>query len=216
MQFNFLTLFPEKIQSYFASGLQAKAIENEIVKIKIIQLREFANNKHSKVDDTLYGGGAGMLMKVEPYHLALESLKNEKGYVILTSASGKLFTQEIARELASEHDKITFLSGYYEGVDHRVTEHLVDTELRLGNFVLSSGDLASLSIADSILRLVPGFLGGALETLAEESHTLDGVLEYPQFTKPAEFHGWKVPDVLLNGNHAAIEKWREENRKNLA
>lgn len=212
MRFNFITLFPNKILSYFQEGLHAKALSKGILELNVIHLRDFANNKHGKVDDTVYGGGAGMLLKVEPFHLALNSLGEKKGFVILTSPSGYPFSQAICKALAKK-EIITFLSGYYEGVDHRVSEFLVDLELSVGNYVLSSGDLASLCIADAVLRLVPGFLGDYQNSLAEESHNEEGVLEYPQYTKPAEYNGWKVPAVLLGGHHGEIQKWRKANRK---
>ncbi|EQA38141.1 tRNA (guanine(37)-N(1))-methyltransferase [Leptospira inadai serovar Lyme str. 10] len=214
MKFNFITLFPSKIQSYFAEGLQEKAIRNGVFSIEIVHLRDYSNNKHLKVDDTPYGGGPGMLLKVEPVHLALESLGKEKGLVIMTTPSGIPFTQEIAVQLARKDGPITLISGYYEGVDHRVTEHLVDIELSLGNYVISAGDLASLCIVDAVSRLLPGFMGDQ-ESLEDESHNDRDVLEYPQYTKPSEYNGWKVPEVLLSGNHAAIESWRETNRKRI-
>ncbi|MCX7997726.1 MAG: tRNA (guanosine(37)-N1)-methyltransferase TrmD [Leptospiraceae bacterium] len=212
MRFNFITLFPSKILSYFQEGLHAKAIQKGILELNVLNLRDFANNKHGKVDDTVYGGGAGMLLKVEPFDLALKSLGEKKGFVVLTSPSGYPFSQKIGKAL-SKKETITFLSGYYEGVDHRVTEFLVDVELSLGNYVLSSGDLASLCISDAVLRLVPGFLGDYEHSLEEESHNEEGILEYPQYTKPAEYNGWKVPEVLLTGHHAEIQKWRNQNRK---
>lgn len=212
MRFNFITLFPNKILSYFQEGLQAKALAKGILELNVINLRDFANNKHGKVDDTVYGGGAGMLLKVEPFHLALNSLGEKKGFVILTSPSGYPLSQAICKALAKK-EILTFLSGYYEGVDHRVSEFLVDVELSLGNYVLSSGDLASLCISDAVLRLIPGFLGDYENSLEEESHNKEGVLEYPQYTKPADYNGWKVPEVLLGGHHAEIQKWREANRK---
>lgn len=215
MKFNFITLFPEKIQSYYSDGLPAKAIQKGVMELQILQLRDFANNKHSKVDDTVYGGGAGMLLKVEPIDLALQHLGNSKGKVILLTPSGKTFTQSIARDFAEKKENITFISGYYEGVDHRVTENLVDVELSIGNYVISSGDLAALIVSDAILRLLPGFMGDHEGSLKDESHNLEGILEYPQYTKPAVYKGWKVPEVLLNGNHSEIQKWKEAHRKKL-
>jgi tRNA (guanine37-N1)-methyltransferase len=212
LKFNFITLFPEKIQAYFATGLQQRAIENGVFSINIINLRTFSTDKTGRVDDTLYGGGPGMLLKVEPIHRALLSLGDEKGTVCLLSASGIPFKQSIANHFLEKTAKITLISGYYEGIDHRVTEHLVDIELCLGNYVISSGDLAALCIADAIARLLPGFMG-ANESLLDESHCTEGLLEYPQYTKPADYNGWKVPDILLSGNHAEIKKWRENHRK---
>ncbi|MCB1177660.1 MAG: tRNA (guanosine(37)-N1)-methyltransferase TrmD [Leptospiraceae bacterium] len=215
MKFNFITLFPEKIKSYYSEGLPGKAIDNKVVDLEILQLRDYSNNKHFKIDDTIYGGGAGMLLKVEPIDLALEYLGESKGTVILLTPSGKTFTQSIAKDLADKRNNITFISGYYEGVDHRVTENLIDVELSLGNYVISSGDLAALCVSDAILRLIPGFLGDFEGSLKDESHNEEGILEYPQYTKPAEYKGWKVPDILLSGNHSEIQKWKEANRKKL-
>ncbi|TGN08261.1 tRNA (guanosine(37)-N1)-methyltransferase TrmD [Leptospira ilyithenensis] len=212
MQFNFITLFPDKIESYFQSGIPGKAKNNGFIDINTIHLRDFAGNKHQKVDDTIYGGGPGMLLQVGPVYRALESLGDKKGLVVLMSPSGKLFDQKLAKELYASSDCFTFISGYYEGVDHRVTEHLIDREVAIGNYVISSGDLASLVVADCISRLVPGFLGKEA-SLEEESHNEEEELEYPQFTKPYEFMGWTVPDVLVNGNHEEIRKWRQNNRK---
>ncbi|TGJ99110.1 tRNA (guanosine(37)-N1)-methyltransferase TrmD [Leptospira semungkisensis] len=212
MKFNFITLFPSKIGSYFSEGLHEKAIRNGVFSVNIVQLRDFSNNKHLKVDDTPYGGGPGMLLKVEPIDLALKSLGEEKGLVILMTPSGIPFDQSVAEKLAAQKKPLTFISGYYEGVDHRVTEHLVDIELSLGNYVISAGDLASLCVTDAVSRLLPGFLGDR-ESLEEESHNERDILEYPQYTKPSDYNGWKVPDILLGGNHAAIESWRNANRK---
>ncbi|TGL59423.1 tRNA (guanosine(37)-N1)-methyltransferase TrmD [Leptospira sarikeiensis] len=212
MKFNFITLFPSKIQSYFSEGLQEKAIQKGVFSVNIVHLRDFSNNKHLKVDDTPYGGGPGMLLKVEPIDLALKSLGEDRGLVILTTPSGIPFDQSVAEKLSKSEKPLTFISGYYEGVDHRVTEHLVDIELSLGNYVISAGDLASLCITDAVSRLLPGFLGDQ-GSLNEESHNEKDILEYPQYTKPSEYNGWKVPEILLGGNHAAIESWRNANRK---
>lgn len=212
MRFNFITLFPDKIQSYFGSGIPGKAVEGGHIQIHSIQLRDFAGNKHNKVDDTIYGGGPGMLLQVGPIYRALESLGENKGHVILLSPSGELFNQNLAKEIYASHKTITFISGYYEGVDHRVTEHLIDREVGIGNYVISSGDLAALVVADCLSRLVPGFLGKE-ESLVEESHNELEELEYPQYTKPYDFMGWTVPDVLIGGHHEEIRKWRQKKRK---
>ncbi len=212
MRFNFITLFPEKIDAYFSSGIPGKARANQVIDIHTVHLREFSGNKHNKVDDTIYGGGPGMLLQVGPIYRALESLGDKKGMVILLSPSGDLFDQQLAQEIYAQSECVTLVSGYYEGVDHRVTEHLIDREVAIGNYVISSGDLASLVVADSISRLVPGFLGKE-ESLVEESHNSEEELEYPQFTKPFDFMGWTVPEVLVNGNHEEIRKWRQKNRK---
>ncbi len=191
--------------------MQSRAIEKKILTITTVDFRRFGD-KWGRVDDTVYGGGPGMLLKVEPIEKALETLGDRRGFVVLLSPSGPLFTQKKAEEL-SKKPILTFISGYYEGVDHRVTEHLIDAELSIGKYVISSGDLAALCISDSVLRLIPGFMGGGEESLRDESHTLEDVLDYPQYTKPATYKGWDVPSVLLNGNHGEIKKWKEIHRK---
>ena len=213
MQINFITLFPNKINSYFAEGLQKKAIEKGVFKINVINLRDFSSDRFGRVDDTVYGGGPGMLLKVEPIHKALLSLGENKGIVCLMSPSGIPYSQKKAVEFAEKNENLTFISGYYEGVDHRVTEQLVDVELSLGNYVLSSGDLPSLCVSDSVIRLLPGFMGDAYGSLVDESHNKEGQLEYPQYTKPQIYNEWKVPEVLMSGNHSEISKWKEKNRK---
>ena len=211
MLFNFITLFPSKIDAYFAEGLQKKALDTHVFSYNTVLLREFGD-KWGRVDDTVYGGGPGMLLRVEPIHKALESISEKKGTVILLSPTGQEFSQKIAEKL-SILPILTFISGYYEGIDHRVTEHLVDIELCIGKYVLSSGDLPALCVADSILRLLPGFMGGGKCSIQDESFSEDNLLDYPQYTKPAIYNGWQVPEVLLNGNHGEIKKWKEKHRK---
>lgn len=213
MQINFITLFPNKIHSYFAEGLPRKAIEKGVFQINVVNLRDFSNDKFGRVDDTVYGGGPGMLLKIEPIHKALLSLGETKGTVCLMSPSGVPYSQSMATQFAERKTNLTFLSGYYEGIDHRVTEHLVDVELSLGNYVLSSGDLPSLCVSDSVIRLLPGFMGDSYGSLVDESHNREGQLEYPQYTKPQNYNEWLVPDVLISGNHSEISKWKEKNRK---
>jgi tRNA (guanine37-N1)-methyltransferase len=215
LRFNFITLFPKRIESYFNEGLPKKAIDKKNLDLYILNLRDFSNDKFKRVDDTVYGGGSGMLLKVEPFFHALNSLGENKGIVIAPSPSGQTYSQKKSIELFQNHSTFTFLSGYYEGFDHRIIKHLVDLELSLGNYVLSAGDLPALCIADSILRLEPNFMHDSLGSLKEESHNEDGVLEYPQYTKPASFQDWVVPDVLLSGNHSEIAKWKEKNRKKI-
>ncbi len=213
MQINFITLFPNKISSYFSEGLPKKAIDKGVFQINIVNLRDFSNDRFGRVDDTVYGGGPGMLLKVEPIHKALVSLGQQKGKVCMMSPSGVPHTQKIAAAFAEKRENLTFISGYYEGVDHRVTEHLVDVELSLGNYVLSSGDLPSLCVSDSVIRLLPGFMGDSYGSLVDESHNREGQLEYPQYTKPQNYNEWLVPDILISGNHSEISKWKEKNRK---
>ena len=215
MQINFITLFPNKVLSYFSEGLQKKAIDKGVFSVSIVNLRDFSSDRFGRVDDTVYGGGPGMLLKVEPIHKALLSLGDKKGTVCLMSPSGIPYSQRIAGEFAKKNANLTFISGYYEGIDHRVTEHLVDVELSLGNYVLSSGDLPSLCVSDSVIRLLPGFMGDSYGSLIEESHNEEGQLEYPQYTKPQNYNEWLVPDILISGNHLEISKWKEKNRKQM-
>ena len=186
-------------------------------------LRSFTHDRHHKVDDTPYGGGAGMVMKAEPFFEAVESINREQSAenkkqgtrVIIFSAKGKVFTQSDARRLAG-YDQLILLCGRYEGVDERVAEHLADEEISIGGFVLTGGELPAMVVVDAVARLLPGVLGNESSAI-DESHSTEGVLEYPQYTKPEVFRDWKVPEVLLSGHHAEIEKWRniqsDENSK---
>ncbi|PIR47723.1 tRNA (guanosine(37)-N1)-methyltransferase TrmD [Candidatus Uhrbacteria bacterium CG10_big_fil_rev_8_21_14_0_10_50_16] len=215
MKIQILTLFPEMVQPYLDGSILGRA-QRIGIKLEAVQLRDFAEGKHAQVDDTPYGGGAGMVMKVEPMYAALKKLKpflkRKSTYVIMTSAAGKMFTQKDAQRLAKEYDHLIFVCGRYEGVDQRVEDQLVDESFSVGNYVLTGGELPALTMTDAIVRNIPGVLGND-DTLTDESHNEEGVLEYPQYTKPEEFKGWRVPDVLLSGNHAEIAKWREEHRK---
>ncbi len=183
------------------------AQEKGLAKINLHNLREWAAGKHRVTDEPPYGGGAGMVLKVEPIADALEALRQPESRVILLSAQGRRFDQAVARRLASEKH-LLMISGHYEGVDQRVADHLVDEEISLGDFVLTNGTLAALVVADAVIRLLPGVLGDA-QSAADESFS-HGLLEYPQYTRPAEFRGWKVPDILLSGHHAEIAAWRRE------
>lgn len=183
------------------------AREKGLAEIRMRNLRDWAPGKHHVTDEPPYGGGAGMVMKVEPIALALDELRRPESRVILLSAQGKRFDQKIARRLAAEKHLI-MVSGHYEGVDQRVGDHLVDEEISIGDYILTNGTLSALVVADAVVRLLPGVLGDA-ESAADESFS-HGLLEYPHYTRPAEFRGWKVPDILLGGNHGAIETWRRE------
>ena len=204
MKINFLTIFPKYYEAFKSESIVSKAIERGLIDINVIDFRDFTLHKQNKVDDEIYGGGAGMLLMIEPIDRALQSIK-EKTKIILMSPQGKPFTQEKALELSKEKS-ITFIAGRYEGFDERVRT-LVDEEISIGDYVLTGGELPSMVIADSIIRLVPN-------VIKEESHQNDSfqnnLLDYPQYTRPAEYKGMKVPDVLLNGNHKEIEKWRKE------
>ena len=183
------------------------AREKGLADIRMRNLRDWAPGKHHVTDEPPYGGGAGMVMKVEPIALALDELRCPGSRVILLSPQGARFDQAAARRLAREKHLI-MVSGHYEGVDQRVSDHLVDEEISIGDYILTNGTLAALVVTDAVVRLLPGVLGDE-ESAADESFT-HGLLEYPHYTRPAEFRGWKVPEILLGGNHGAIERWRRE------
>jgi len=206
MHFDIFTLFPEMFQGPFAESILKRAQERGLLSIALHNIREATTDKHHVVDDYPYGGGAGMVMKPDPIFAAVESI-HQGGPIILLTPQGRPFTQQIAREL-SQQERITLLCGHYEGIDERVRQHLVTDELSLGDYVLTGGELAAMIIVDATSRLLPGVLGGEASTL-EESHS-SGLLEYPHYTRPPEFRGWRVPNVLLSGNHAEIAKWRRK------
>lgn len=212
-QFDVLTIFPEMITGYSDQSILGRAQKNGEIIVKSHDLRNWTTDKHQKVDDTPYGGGAGMVMKVEPFDRALNDVRDQtkKNLVIITSASGKLFTHADAVRL-SEYDQLIFLCGRYEGIDARVEENLVDESFSIGDFVLTGGELPALVMIDAIARHVPGVLGSE-DSLIEESHSKEGVLEYPQYTKPEVYKDWSVPEVLLSGNHAKINDWRKSKQK---
>ena len=202
MKMNFITLFPNFYKPFQSESITKRAIEKGALEVNVIDFRKFANNKHNKIDDIVYGGGQGMLLMVEPIDKAL---KQTKGRKILLSPQGMPFTQDKALEL-SKLDEITFIAGHYEGFDERVRT-LVDEEISIGDYVLTGGELPSMVIADSVVRLIPGVIR---ESSYVNDSFQDGLLDYPQYTRPREYKGMEVPEVLLNGNHAKIEKWRNE------
>jgi tRNA (guanine37-N1)-methyltransferase len=214
MQVFILTISPEMFQGPFNCGLFQKAVDKGVVKVDIRNIRDYTHDKHHATDDSPYGGGAGMVMKPEPIFEAVETIQTElaqKGItnnipVILLTPQGRLLNQEIVKTL-SQYNNIIFICGQYEGIDERVREHLVTDEISIGDYVLSGGELAAMVVVNAMVRLLPGFLGSP-ESLLSESHT-DGLLEYPQYTRPPEFRNWAVPEILLSGNHAQIAKWRE-------
>lgn len=244
-KFDIITLFPEVIEPYVSASILGRAQKKKLISIKAHDLRSFSKDKHRKVDDTPYGGGAGMVMTVQPIDSAvrkidksklksnskLKSKSKFKTRIIITSASGQTFTQKDAIRL-SKYDQVIFICGRYEGIDHRVEMEIADEALSIGNYVLTGGELPAMVMVDAISRNVPGVLGSA-ESLKEESHGEDGLLEYPQYTKPeiydfktktksksnlkskskSKIKKLKVPPVLLSGNHAEIKKWREEQSK---
>ncbi|HEX6122989.1 MAG TPA: tRNA (guanosine(37)-N1)-methyltransferase TrmD [Ktedonobacterales bacterium] len=205
MRFDIFTLFPEMLRGPLDESILARARSRGLLEVALHNPRDVTTDRHHIVDDYPYGGGAGMVMKPEPIFTAVEAVY-QGGPIILMSPQGRVFTQAIARELARE-PRITLLCGHYEGVDERVRAHLATDELSLGDFVLTGGELAALVIVDAVARLLPGVL--AAGSTLEESHTA-GLLEYPHYTRPPEFRGWGVPDVLLSGNHAAIARWRRK------
>lgn len=216
MKIDVLTIFPEFFDKVFDFGIIRRARQTGIVDITVHDLREYATDKHKMTDDRPFGGGDGMVMKAEPIFLAVERLLGtsdrseypEGSRVVMLSPQGRPLTQTIAREFAEEAKRIVMICGRYEGIDERVNETLVTDEISIGDYVLSGGEPAAIVVTDAIVRLLPEALGS--ETSAENDSFSNGLLDCPHYTRPAEFRGMKVPDVLLNGNHAQIEKWRSE------
>ena len=209
MRIDILTLFPEMFQSPFSTGILKRAIDRGLISVNLHNIRDYTHDKHHTVDDYSYGGGAGMVLKPEPIFEAVESVKPESGEVpiILLTPQGRLFSQQVAQEL-SECSRLILICGRYEGVDERVHSHLVTDEISIGDYVLSGGELAAMVVVEAVVRLLPGVLGSEASPL-DDSHVA-GLLEYPQYTRPAVFRDWSVPEVLLSGNHAQIAKWRHE------
>ena len=221
MKIDIVTLFPEICRAPLSESIMKRAQEKGIVELHIHNLRDWTTDKHHVVDDVPFGGGQGMVMKPEPIFAAVEDLKSKTSNaqhptpnvqlrgprVIVMSPAGRCFDQEIARQFSQESHLI-IICGHYEGVDHRVIEHLVDHEISIGDYVLTNGAIAAVVLVDAIVRLLPGALGH--EQSASDDSFSGGFLEAPQYTRPADFRGWRVPDVLLSGNHAEIAKWRRE------
>jgi tRNA (guanine37-N1)-methyltransferase len=215
MKIDILTLFPEVCRAPLSESMMKRAQEGGAVDLRIHNLRDWTTDKHHVVDDAPFGGGQGMVMKPEPIFAAVEGLKskikNPKSKIILMSPTGRRFDQEMATEFSKESHLI-IICGHYEGVDHRVIEHLIDAEISIGDYVLTNGAIAAVVFVDAIVRLLPGVLGHE-QSAADDSFS-GGLLEGPQYTRPSEFRGWKVPDVLLSGNHGEIAKWRREQALN--
>jgi len=212
MKIDILTLFPEICRAPLSESMMKRAQENKIVDLRIHNLRDWTTDKHHIVDDAPFGGGQGMVMKPEPIFAAVEELrqsgiKNQKSKIILMSPGGRRLDQKLATELSQESHLIV-ICGHYEGVDHRVIEQIVDLEISIGDYVLTNGAIAAVVLVDAVARLLPGVLGH--EQSAHDDSFSAGLLEAPQYTRPAEFRGWKIPEVLLSGNHAEIAKWRKE------
>ena len=209
LRFDIITLFPDFFTSPFHSGLLGKALAKQIAIVNLINPRDFAPDKHHRVDDEPYGGGVGMLLKPEPIFAAVESLPIlPRREIILMTPQGETLNQLLLQQLASNYDQLILICGHYEGVDERVRQHLVTREISLGDFVLTCGEIPALTIVNGVIRLLPGTVGKE-ESLKAESFETD-LLDYPQYTRPAVFRGWEVPEVLRSGNHQAIEKWRKE------
>jgi tRNA (guanine37-N1)-methyltransferase len=215
MRIDILTLFPEMFRGPFDHSIIKRAVEQQTIAIGIHDIRESTHDKHHTADDYAYGGGAGMVMKPEPVFETAEAVQAKlahempdiKPHIVLLSPQGRLFSQNLAREL-SQKQWLMLICGHYEGVDERIREHLADDEISIGDYVLSGGELAAMVVTDAVARLVPGVLGSGI-SLLEESHA-GGLLEYPQYTRPPVFRGWAVPEILLSGNHGEIARWRRE------
>ncbi|MFH1651522.1 MAG: tRNA (guanosine(37)-N1)-methyltransferase TrmD [Chloroflexota bacterium] len=215
MRIDVLTLFPEMVMLPFRSGIFQRALERGLFRLETHNIRDYTHDRHHTVDDSPYGGGAGMVLKPAPIHEALAKVRADidtegaagEFPVILMTPQGRPFSQKIAAELAQQSN-LVLICGHYEGVDERVREHMINDEISIGDYVLTGGELPALVVLDAVLRLIPGVLGSA-ESPLEESHA-GGLLEYPQYTRPADFHGWCVPEVLLSGDHARIARWRRE------
>jgi tRNA (guanine37-N1)-methyltransferase len=208
VRFDIITLFPDCFTSVLNSGLLSKALAKQIAQVNLVNPRDFTNDKHHKVDDEPYGGGVGMLMKPEPIFAAVESLPIlPRREIILMSPQGQTIDQPLLRELSTNYNQLIVICGHYEGVDERVLQ-IVTREVSLGDFILTGGEIPAMALINGVTRLLPGTVG-KVESLKIESFE-EGLLDYPQYTRPANFRGWNVPNVLLSGNHAAIAKWRFE------
>ncbi len=205
MHFDIFTLFPAMFEGPFSESILKRAQERDLLSIALHNIRDATTDKHHIVDDYPYGGGAGMVMKPEPIFTSIEAVY-QGGPIILLTPQGRLFNQQIARELAQEQ-RISLLCGHYEGIDERVSQHLVTDELSIGDYVLTGGELAAMIIVDAVSRLLPGVL--TEDSTEEESHS-NNLLEYPQYTRPPEFRGWRIPDILLSGHHEQIARWRRK------
>ena len=215
MQFEVFTLLPEVFPPYLESSILQRARQRGLIEVRVHNIRDYTKDKHHTTDDTPYGGGGGMVMKPEPVFEAVESILGISSVhaqptplpIILLTPQGRVFTQRVAEEL-SRYERVALLCGRYEGVDERIREHLVTNEISVGDYVLTGGELPALLVIDAVSRLLPGVLGDPTGA-KDDSHSM-GLLEYPHYTRPPEFRGWKVPEVLLSGDHAKIEAWRRE------
>ena len=223
MKFNIITLFPEMFTGPLSESIIKRAQDKNLIEINYYNLRDFAQDKHKTVDDTPYGGGQGMVLKVDVMDRAITQVKSSSSYkvesnkirTILLTPQGKIFNQEKAIELAHNYDELILVCGHYEGFDQRIRENLIDEEVSIGEFVLTGGELPAMMLVDAISRMVPGVLSPGSaddETFMQKDETGKYLKEYPQYTRPVEYNGWKVPEVLASGNHGEIKKWRERQR----
>ena len=211
MKIDIMTLFPEVCEAFLSSSIIGRARNKGILDIKCHQIRDFAFDKHKRVDDTPYGGGKGMIMMAEPIFKCFENicdLRGDRPTLIYMTPKGEVFNQKMAIDIKNKYDNIAILCGHYEGVDQRVIDEIVDKQISIGDYVLTGGEIPAVAFADAVCRMVPGVLSENV-CFEEESH-YKGLLEYPQYTKPAVWHNKKVPDVLISGHHANIEKWKNE------
>ncbi len=216
MDIHVLTLFPAMLEGPFRESIVGRAVDSGVVRIRIHNIRDYAHSKHRTVDDYPFGGGGGMVLKPEPLFEAVEAVKAmiaEEGgseraaaaHAVLLSPQGETLTQELVGELAS-HSDLVLICGHYEGVDERVREHLVDREISIGDYVLSGGEIPAMAVVDAVVRLLPGAVGSG-QSIEDDSHA-SGLLQFPQYTRPADFRGWQAPAVLLSGNHEEVRRWR--------
>jgi tRNA (guanine37-N1)-methyltransferase len=212
MRIDVLTLFPETFDGPLRASILGRALRDGIADVHLHNIRDYATDRHQIVDDYAYGGGPGMVMKPEPLAASIEAVRamtDTAGRVILLTPQGRLLKQAVVDELVQEQ-RLLLVCGHYEGVDERIREHFIHDQVSIGDFVLSGGEIAALTVIDAVVRRLPGTLGSA-DSLLEESHS-DGLLEYPQYTRPPDFRGWRVPDILLSGNHGEIARWRRRQR----
>lgn len=209
MKIDILTLFPDMFKGPFDASIIKRAESKGLIEVKVHDLRSWGEGERRNVDDRPYGGGVGMILRVDIIDAALKDLRTGNSKVILLDATGERYSQTKAQEL-SKNEHLILIAGHYEGVDHRVHEHLVDEVVSIGDYVLTGGEIPAMVVVDSVIRLIPSVLGKD-ESSVEESHKEPGYLEYPQFTRPEDYKGWKVPEILLSGNHAKIDKWRKKN-----
>ena len=209
LKIDIITLFPQMLTGFLQESMMKRASAAGLVEFNAINLRDFATDKHNTTDDRPFGGGPGMVMKPEPMFAAVESVKTPQSHVVLMTPQGKTFKQADAGRLADEHNHMVFICGHYEGVDERIREALVDEEISIGDYVLTNGVLSATVVIDAVVRLRPGVLGGG-EAATEDESFSSGLLEYPHYTRPPEFRGMKVPEILFTGDHGKIAQWRHE------